>query len=143
MESRMNILQKFSIRILLPKGRILLMDDEAMILKVSGAMIKSLGYEAAFAENGSEAVAKYKEAMDTGRPFDIVILDLTVQGGMGGREAVKRLLEIDPQVKAIVSSGYSVDSAMAKFEEYGFIDVLAKPYQLETLGKTLHRVNEI
>jgi DNA-binding NtrC family response regulator len=73
----------------------------------------------------------------------MVILDLTVQGGMGGRGAIKKLLEIDPQVKAIVSSGYSVDSAMAKFEEYGFIDVLAKPYNLETLSKTLHRVNEI
>ena len=125
------------------KGRILVMDDEAMVLAVSKAMIGSLGYETALAENGAEAVEKYKEAMDTGKPFDIVILDLTVQGGMGGREAVKRLLEIDPQVKAIVSSGYSVDSAMAKFEEYGFIDVLAKPYQLETLGKTLHRVNKI
>jgi len=125
------------------KGRILVMDDEAMVLEVSGAMVKSLGYETAFAENGSEAVAKYKEAMDTGKPFDMVILDLTVQGGMGGREAVKRLFEIDPQVKAIVSSGYSVDSAMAKFEEYGFIDVLVKPYKLEILSKTLHRVNEI
>ncbi|MCD6224091.1 MAG: response regulator [Deltaproteobacteria bacterium] len=125
------------------KGRILVMDDEAMVLEVSAAMIKSLGYETAFAANGAEAVAKYKEAMDIGKPFDIVVLDLTVQGGMGGRGAIKRLLEINPQVKAIVSSGYSVDSAMAQFEEYGFIDVLAKPYKLETLGKTLHRVNEI
>ncbi|MCD6185632.1 MAG: response regulator [Deltaproteobacteria bacterium] len=137
------IIHKKKKDIITGKGRVLVMDDEAMVLEVSRAMIESLGYETAFAENGAEAVAKYKEAMDRGKPFDIVILDLTVQGGMGGRGAIKRLLEIDPQVKAIVSSGYSVDSAMAKFEEYGFIDVLAKPYKLETLSKILHRVNEI
>jgi PAS domain S-box-containing protein len=125
------------------KGRILVMDDEAMVLKVSGAMIESLGYETVFAENGAEAVAKYKEAIDRGKPFDMVILDLTVQDGMGGRGAIKKLLEIDPQVKAIVSSGYSADSIMAKCEEYGFIDVLAKPYKLETLSMTLRRVDAI
>ncbi|MBL0700608.1 MAG: response regulator [Desulfosarcina sp.] len=137
------IIHKKKKNIITGKGRVLVMDDEAMVLEVSRAMIESLGYETSFAENGAEAVAKYKEAMDRGKPFDIVILDLTVQGGMGGRGAIKRLLEIDPQVKAIVSSGYSVDSAMAKFEEYGFIDMLAKPYKLETLSKILHRVNEI
>ncbi len=137
------IIHKKKKDIITGKGRVLVMDDEAMVLEVSGAMIESIGYETVFVKNGAEAVAKYKEAIDRGKPFDMVILDLTVQGGMGGREAIKKMLEIDPQVKAIVSSGYSVDSAMAKFEEYGFIDVLAKPYKLETLSKILHRVNEI
>ena len=134
------IIHKKKKDIITGKGRILVMDDEVMVLEVSRAMIESLGYETDFAENGAEAVAKYKKAMDAGIPFDAVILDLTVRAGMGGREAIKKLLKIDPKVKAIVSSGYSVDSTMAKFEQYGFISVLAKPYKLETLSKTLHKV---
>jgi len=122
------------------KGRILVMDDEVMVLEVCKAMIESLGYKTDSAKNGAEAIVKYKESMDTDSPFDVIILDLTVQGGMGGREAIKKLLAINPQVKAIVSSGYSVDSTMSKFKTYGFIDVLAKPYKLETLSKTLYRI---
>ncbi|MCD6186011.1 MAG: response regulator, partial [Deltaproteobacteria bacterium] len=138
--SQETIIHKKKKNMITGKGRILMMDDEVMVLEVSRAMIESLGYKTDFAENGAEAVAKYKKAMDTGRPFDVVILDLTVQGGMGGREAIKKLLEIDPRVKGIVSSGYSTNSTMAKFKEYGFIGVLAKPYKLETLCKTLRKV---
>jgi PAS domain S-box-containing protein len=124
-------------------GRILLMDDDAMIREVSGAMLEYLGYESEFAANGDEAVIKYKAAMELGKPFDIVILDLTIQGGMGGREAVKKLQAVDPQVKAIVSSGYSMDDSMSKFKESGFVGILTKPYRVETLSETINRVMKL
>ncbi len=87
--------------------------------------------------DGKEAIKRYAEAKEAGQPFDAVILDLTVPGGVGGRKAIKKLLEIDPNVKAIVSSGYSADPIMSNYKEYGFSAVVAKPYNIAELEKTL------
>ena len=121
-------------------GRILLMDDEASIREATGDLLSVLGYEVDTARDGAEAVERYRSSLDSGRPFDAVILDLTVPGGMGGREAMKRLLKIDPNVTAIVSSGYSHDPIMADHKDYGFQGVIPKPYNAETLSKVLSQV---
>jgi len=118
-------------------GRILVMDDEEMVRDVAGEMLIALGYEVDFARDGREALEKYRMAMEGGMRFDMVILDLTVPGGMGGAEAVRKLRELDPEVKAVASSGYSADPVMAEFEEHGFSDVVAKPYRLDELGRAL------
>jgi len=91
------------------------------------------------ARDGAEAVRLYKEAFISDRPFDVVITDLTVRGGMGGKMAVRELIKVDPKVKAIVSSGYSSD-ALADYKKFGFYDVIAKPYRLQELGKVLSHV---
>ncbi|NNL75668.1 MAG: response regulator, partial [Desulfobacterales bacterium] len=122
------------------EGKILIMDDEAMIRKLAGEILRHLGYEAEFAGDGAEAVARYKTSMQTANPFDAVILDLTVRGGMGGKEAIQKLAAIDPNVKGIVSSGYSDDPGMTDFKQYGFSGVVAKPYTVKELGETLSAV---
>jgi PAS domain S-box-containing protein len=121
-------------------GRILLMDDEDVVRHVVGEMLKHLGYNVEFAKDGAEAIKLYEIAKETGKPFDAVIMDLTVPGGIGGKEAINKLLEIDPNVKAIVSSGYSNDPVLSNYTEYGFCGGVAKPYKLEELGKTLHEI---
>ncbi|MBE9546567.1 MAG: response regulator, partial [Proteobacteria bacterium] len=121
--------------ILTGKGKILVMDDEEIVRDIVGEMLKHLGYEVAFAEDGAEAIEMYRNS-----PFDVVMMDLTIPGGMGGKEAIKKLLEIDPGARAIVSSGYSNDPVMANFEKYGFAGVVSKPYKIEELGKALYKV---
>jgi CheY-like chemotaxis protein len=121
-------------------GRILIMDDEEMIINMAGRIIARLGYESGFARNGSEAVALYEEALKTEQPFDAVVLDLTVRGGMGGEEAMRHLLEIDPQAKVIVSSGYSDSPVMQNYKQYGFSAATGKPYSLIELSQALDRV---
>ena len=121
-------------------GRILVMDDEEMIINMAGRILARLGYETAFARNGSEAVALYEEALKTAHPFDAVVLDLTVRGGMGGEEAMRHLLKIDPQVKVIVSSGYSDSPVMQDYKQYGFSEAAGKPYSLLELSQALDRV---
>jgi PAS domain S-box-containing protein len=120
------------------KGKILVMDDEAMVREVLGAMLPTLGYEAEVAKDGVEAIELFSQAQGSAESFAAVILDLTVPAGMGGKETIEKLLKIDPQVKAIVSSGYSDDPIMADFQEYGFIAVIAKPYKVAELGKVLN-----
>ena len=121
--------------------RILVMDDEEMIRRLSKHRLgRLLGYEAELAKDGAQAIELYKESMDSGKPFDAIILDLTVKGGMGGKDTVKALLELDPQVKAIVSSGYSDDPVMTYFESYGFARALVKPYTKEDLNDVLNNV---
>ncbi len=120
------------------KGRILLMDDEEIVRDIVGIMIKSLGHEAEFAVDGKEAIGKYRESMKSGRKFDIVIMDLTVRGGMGGEEAIKELREIDPDIKAIVSSGYTDSSAISQYKAAGFKSCLTKPYDIDSLNTTLN-----
>lgn len=119
------------------KGKILIMDDEAMVRDVARAMITTLRHEVACAEHGEEAVMMYLQARQQGAPFDIVILDLTIRGGMGGEETIKKLLQIDPEVKAVVSSGYADDSVIADYQSYGFCATLNKPYTMKALSNTL------
>lgn len=121
-------------------GRILLMDDEKIIQQVSGDILNYLGYDTEFADDGSEALRKYVEFKESGNPFDAVIMDLTIPGGMGGKEAVQRLLGLDPEAKVIVSSGYSNDPVMADHKKYGFKGVVAKPYKISDLYDTIDAV---
>jgi CheY-like chemotaxis protein len=125
---------------LLVNGKILVMDDEEVVREIIGEMLYHIGCEVEFAIDGQEAIELYKRARESEKPFDAVILDLTVPGGMGGKDAMKALLQIDPGVRAVVSSGYSSDPIMSEFEGYGFRDVLAKPYNLGELSKTLNQV---
>jgi two-component system, cell cycle sensor histidine kinase and response regulator CckA len=119
-------------------GKILLMDDNADIRTLAKKMIEELGYDIETSKNGEETVEKYKSAIKN-KPFDLVILDLTIQGGMGGKETIIELLKIDKNVKAIVTSGYSVDSVINKYEEYGFCDILNKPYSIESISKIISK----
>jgi PAS domain S-box-containing protein len=121
-------------------GRILVMDDEEMIREIAGTLLPLIGYSVFFAQDGDEAIAMYREALDNDEKFDAVIMDLTIPGGMGGKEAIRRLLDLDPQVKALVSSGYSTDPVMADYRRFGFKGMVLKPYVAEDLSKALHRV---
>ena len=122
------------------KGKILIMDDEDSVREVAGEMVKSFGYSAEFAKDGAGAIDLYGKALKSEEPFAAVIMDLTIPGGMGGKEAIKELLKIDPKVKAIVSSGYSNDPIMSDCKKYGFVGVVAKPYKISELGKTLKEI---
>jgi PAS domain S-box-containing protein len=125
------------------QGRILVMDDEEMIRELATEMLRSMGYEVETAREGAEALDRYVAARTAGNPFNVVIMDLTVPEGMGGKEMMRRLRELDPQAKAIVSSGYSLDPVMANFQEYGFSGVIPKPYVMEELARVLTEVINI
>jgi len=122
------------------KGKILLMDDEDMILSVTSKMIKTLGFEVEVSRDGEEAIRKYRQAKESGEPFDLVIMDMTVPGGMGGRETIGVLSKFDPAIKAIVSSGYSNDPVMAHFSDYGFSGVLSKPFNFDNVREIIYRI---
>jgi CheY-like chemotaxis protein len=122
------------------KGKILLMDDEPIIIDVTLEVLKFLGYEVMFAKEGAAAVELYKKEKEAGVPFDVVIIDLTVPEGMGGKETIEKLRKFDPTVKAIVSSGYSNDPALQEFERYGFFGKLAKPYRITDLKSILEQM---
>lgn len=124
----------------LGKGRILVMDDEEMIRMVSMAMLQHLGYTAEAAEDGEKMLEMYKEGALQGKPYDAVIMDLTIPGGLGGEQAVKKLLAIDPQAKAIVSSGYANDPILAHYHSHGFSGVVVKPFAIEQLASALSEV---
>lgn len=121
-------------------GKILVLEDEPMLGSLVKQMLDRFGYRAEHAIDGVEAIEMYRSAMESGKPFDGAILDLTVKGGMGGGTAILKLLELDPHVKAIVSSGYSNDPVMIDCKKYGFTGALLKPYSMEELRKTLNRV---
>jgi len=121
-------------------GRVLVMDDDDIIRQTTGLMLQKLGYEVELAADGGETLDKYKESLNGGRRFDAVIMDLTIPGGIGGREAMELLLSIDPLVRGIVSSGYSSDAVMANYRQYGFAAVLAKPYRKNDLAAVLQKV---
>lgn len=122
------------------KAKIMIMDDEKMVRDIAQAMITRLGYSVTLAQDGTEALELYDEQYDLGEPIDIVIMDLTIPGGMGGKDSVKEILAIDPDAKVIVSSGYSNDPAMANCQEYGFVASVVKPYQLQELAKVINQV---
>ena len=121
----------------LPRGRVLVMDDEPLVLEMAGAAMRRLGYEATLSRSGAEAIVKYQIGLDAGRRFDAVILDLTVPGGLGGPETLARLRQIDPGVRAALSSGYSEHPAVADWTGAGFAAFIAKPYSLKELEKLL------
>lgn len=118
-------------------GKILVMDDEGSIRMLLNRMLSGLGYEVETTSDGEEAIQVYARAIEEQKPFDIVILDITVPGGMGGIATIKKLLEIDPQVKAVVSSGYATDPVMSEYKEYGFKAVVNKPYKVSEMKETL------
>ena len=122
------------------QGRILVMDDNDSVREIASDMLSHAGYKVELATDGLEAIEYYQNAMDAGQTYDLVILDLTVPGGMGGRETIEELQKIDPQVKGIVSSGYSNDSVMTEFIKYGFKCAVTKPYTLENLSRAVHSV---
>ncbi len=115
------------------------MDDEELLRDLAKQMLPRIGYEVEVAWDGVEAIDLYKEAMASGKPFAMVILDLTNKGGMGGMETIKRLLQIDPHVKAIIASGYSHDPVMGNFKQYGFCGTLPKPFTMKQLEEVLDR----
>jgi CheY-like chemotaxis protein len=116
------------------------MDDEEFILQIAGELLRALGHDVETAANGADALERYRSAQRSGRPFDVVILDLTIRGGMGGVETLQGLLEIDPGVKAVVSSGYSDDEAIASYQARGFQAILKKPYNVDELAAVLDRL---
>jgi two-component system, cell cycle sensor histidine kinase and response regulator CckA len=122
------------------KGRVLLMDDEEMILKVSQELLQHMGYEVTAARNGEEAVGFYRQAMELKKPFDAVVLDLVIPDGLGGKEVIQELAAIDPQVRGIVSSGYLNDPIIQDYKGYGFAGTLTKPYDARELDDKLQRV---
>ncbi|MGR3176492.1 MAG: PAS domain-containing hybrid sensor histidine kinase/response regulator [Candidatus Anammoxibacter sp.] len=125
---------------LVGSGRILIMDDDDAIRDMGNQTLSFIGYEVECAEDGDKAIDMYKKAMESGNPFDVVIMDLTIPGGMGGMEAIKKLREIDGKAKAIVFSGYSNDPIMSDYEKFGFNGVIDKPFEIKDMNKVLQQV---
>jgi two-component system cell cycle sensor histidine kinase/response regulator CckA len=119
-------------------GSILVVDDEEAIRDLVEFTLERLGYKVTQAESALEGVDIYKQKLEADERFDLVILDLTLPGGMGGKEALKKLIEIDPTVNAIVSSGYAMDATMSRYQDFGFRGVIAKPYEAAELGRIVH-----
>jgi PAS domain S-box-containing protein len=119
--------------------KILLMDDDEMVRRVSGNMLKFMGYQVGHAEDGLQAINLYRTDYEAGQPFDVVIMDLTIPGGMGGQEAVQELHRIDPDAKVIVSSGYSNDPILAEYEKYGFEAAIVKPFDMKELSSVIRQ----
>lgn len=132
--------EKIVDKMLFGKEKILIMDDDDLVREVTGEMVKNFGYSAEFSKDGAEAIKLYKNAIKSGENFSAIIMDLTIPGGMGGKEAAIELLKIDPEVKMIASSGYSKNSIMSDYKKYGFIGILAKPYKISELGEILQKV---
>ncbi len=119
------------------RGRVLVLDDEEIVRDVAGAMLTSLGYEADFVVDGESAITRYTEGIKANKKYDFVIVDLTIPGRMGGKEAMRHLLQLDPEIVAIVSSGYANDPIMANYKDHGFVALLAKPFSLEELSSVV------
>ena len=121
-------------------GSALVMDDDDLIRELTSEMLTRLGYRVEPVRDGQAALDAYRQASQAGRPFDLVIMDLTIPGGMGGREAIAELRKLDPEIKAIVASGYSSDPIMANYQDFGFQGVLKKPFRMEELKRMLLQI---
>ena len=122
------------------KGKVLLMDDEQIILDVTHEVLKFLNYDVMSAKDGLTAIDLYKKEKAAGAPFDIVILDLSVPNGLGGKETIEQLRNFDPAVKAVVSSGYTNDPVVQDFSHYGFSERLTKPYNIHEMKNLLEKL---
>ncbi len=122
-------------------GKILVMDDEDIVRRTASLVLEHAGYEVHQVRDGEEAIAAYKSAKQTGSPFTLAILDLTVRGGLGGKDCLEQLRRIDPNVRAVVSSGYSNDPVMSDFRRYGFVGVIPKPFDRDELLKAVRRAS--
>ncbi|MEW6429262.1 MAG: ATP-binding protein [Thermodesulfobacteriota bacterium] len=123
-----------------PRGRILFMDDEEMLQRMVAAMLARLGHQMTAAAGGKQAIDLYAEALAGGEPYSLVIMDLTIPGGMGGKEAVRKILELDSSARVVVASGYATDPIMANFRDYGFVDAINKPFGMAELQGLLQRL---
>ncbi|HEY1764670.1 MAG TPA: response regulator, partial [Opitutaceae bacterium] len=121
-------------------GRILFMDDDDHICSLTASMLQSLDYKFDIVKNGDDAITFYKRYLNIGRPYDAVIMDLTVVGGLGGEEAFRVLRDLDPEIRAIVSTGYDSEDMARQFLDMGFCGYLTKPYRVSDLGKVLKAV---
>ena len=121
-------------------ARIMVMDDDTMLRTIAASLLEHLGHSVVLVIDGNEAITRYTELQKSGNPIDIIIMDLTIPGGMGGKEAVQEILKINPQAQVIVASGYSNDPVMANCTEFGFAAAIAKPFNLEELDNTLKSI---
>ena len=119
------------------RKKILVMDDEDMVGEIACQMLQYLGYDAVRVTNGEEAVLEYAKGKDSGESYSAIIMDLSIPGGMGGREAIVAILAVDPQAKAFVSSGYANDPIMINFRDFGFSGAIAKPFDIATVQQML------
>ena len=122
------------------RGAVLVVEDEEPICDLLRQTMAHLGYDVAFANNGRDGITLYRRAKNSGMPFQVVMVDLVMPGGMGGKEMMEQLRTFDPEIKAIVSSGYSSDPVMTEYEKYGFQAAIAKPYKISELSAVLHAV---
>ncbi len=122
------------------KKKILIMDDESMIGEIACQMLSFLGFQGQHVKDGREAIQVYRQSLEQGEPFAVVIMDLTIPGGMGGREAIIEMLGIDPQARVLVSSGYSNDPIMTNFSEYGFRGLIEKPFDMHSLQQAIEAI---
>jgi DNA-binding NtrC family response regulator len=121
-------------------SKILVMDDEEQVCNFLKNTLTEYGYSVSITSDGKQAIEIYKQSLDGGEPYNAVILDLTIPGGMGGKEVVKELIKIDPDAKCIISSGYANDPIMANFADYGFKNMITKPYPPNKLLEVLNQV---
>jgi len=124
------------------KAKIMVMDDDEMVRNVAHTMLSMLDHDVVLAHNGAEALSLYRKHQDSGEPIDLIIMDLTIPGGMGGKDAVKEIHAINPEAKVIVSSGYSNDPVMAHYEEYGFVAAIVKPFRIEDVLSIINNLLE-
>lgn len=122
------------------RKRILIMDDEAYIRELLEDMIGMLGYSTVTTSEGQEAIKVFEQALNSGKRFDAIVMDLTIPCGMGGKEAIEEILKIDPDARSIVASGYSADNIMANYGAFGFTTILQKPFRFDEINKALEEV---
>jgi PAS domain S-box-containing protein len=134
--------EQTAVKVASMSGRVLFMDDEETIRVVAQSLLSRLGFQVTTVADGAKAVQEYTEAREAGSPYHLVVMDLTVPGGMGGKEAMEELLKLDPHVKAVVSSGYSSDPVLSNYRAHGFRGMVPKPYKLTDLARTLRAVLE-